>query len=286
MKRNLRTPISYYGGKQALLSHILPLIPPHEVYTEVFFGGGAVFWAKQPAKNETINDRLDVVVNFYRVLKSDFKQLKKLIDASLISRTLNKEARQIINNSDSMDRLQVAWAFWINTNFAYSNKLNAGYKYTNDCFAAVPETLASKKAAFTQLLQKRIEHAYIENEDALKILHSRNIKNAFHYLDPPYPGSDQGHYSGYTWEDYEKLLQWCGEQCKGKFLLSNYHSELLESYIKKYGWKKKEITHRIKAPRKSGNGKAEKTEVLIYNYASPCGTLSIFDHKEKEVQCG
>lgn len=30
----MRTPISYYGGKQTMLKHILPLIPPHRIYTE------------------------------------------------------------------------------------------------------------------------------------------------------------------------------------------------------------------------------------------------------------
>ena len=49
-----RTPISYYGGKQTMLPHILPLIPEHTIYTEAFFGGGAVFWAKQPVKTEII----------------------------------------------------------------------------------------------------------------------------------------------------------------------------------------------------------------------------------------
>ena len=39
----MRTPITYYGGKQTMLPHILPLIPNHEVYTEAFCGGAAVF---------------------------------------------------------------------------------------------------------------------------------------------------------------------------------------------------------------------------------------------------
>lgn len=38
----MRTPISYYGGKQTMLKHILPLIPPHHIYTEAFCGGAAV----------------------------------------------------------------------------------------------------------------------------------------------------------------------------------------------------------------------------------------------------
>ena len=28
-KQTMRTPISYYGGKQTMLKHILPLIPSH-----------------------------------------------------------------------------------------------------------------------------------------------------------------------------------------------------------------------------------------------------------------
>ena len=56
IKPKMKTPISYYGGKQSLLKHILPLIPEHRIYVEPFFGGGAVFFAKEPAKVEVIND--------------------------------------------------------------------------------------------------------------------------------------------------------------------------------------------------------------------------------------
>ncbi|MEG1485585.1 MAG: DNA adenine methylase [Bacteroidales bacterium] len=45
---NMKTPISYYGGKQTLLKHILPLIPEHSLYTEAFAGGYAVLFAKEP----------------------------------------------------------------------------------------------------------------------------------------------------------------------------------------------------------------------------------------------
>ena len=52
----MKTPISYYGGKQTLLKHILPLIPKHKLYTEAFCGGAAVLFAKRPADGEVIND--------------------------------------------------------------------------------------------------------------------------------------------------------------------------------------------------------------------------------------
>ncbi len=52
----IKTPISYYGGKQNMVRHILPLIPVHNLYCEPFVGGGAVYWKKEPSKVEVIND--------------------------------------------------------------------------------------------------------------------------------------------------------------------------------------------------------------------------------------
>ena len=61
----MKTPISYYGGKQTLLKHILPLIPNHKLYTEAFCGGAAVLFAKRPADGEVINDISMDITNFY-----------------------------------------------------------------------------------------------------------------------------------------------------------------------------------------------------------------------------
>lgn len=275
----VKTPIVYYGGKTSILNYLLERVPIHEVYTETFFGGGTLFWAKDPSKNETINDRLDLVVNFYRVLRGKYPKLKKLINSTLISRTQHTEATRLIRShkkGEKIDSVALAWAFWMCTNFSHMNKIGGGYKYSNHCSVSVPMTLQNRKAQFTDLLVSRIENAYIENDDALKILRSRNVPNAFHYLDPPYCNADMGHYHGYTWDEYRDLLQWAAFECKGRFMLSNYNSELLDDFIKVYGWTKKEIVHRTKFARKSGSGKAEKVEVIVTNYNSVCNTLNLF----------
>ena len=44
----MKTPISYYGGKQSILKHILPLIPEHILYPEAFCGGCSVLFAIPP----------------------------------------------------------------------------------------------------------------------------------------------------------------------------------------------------------------------------------------------
>lgn len=69
LKPIMRTPVSYYGGKQSMLNEILPRIPKHRIYTEVFFGVGAVFWAKEKVEVEVVNDLNREVINFYQQLK-------------------------------------------------------------------------------------------------------------------------------------------------------------------------------------------------------------------------
>ena len=64
-RKILKTPITYYGGKQSMINEILGRIPEHRLYVEPFFGGGAVFFAKPPSKVEIINDVNSEVINFY-----------------------------------------------------------------------------------------------------------------------------------------------------------------------------------------------------------------------------
>lgn len=270
---NTKTPIVYYGGKTAIWNHIEPLIPSAannfletDSYSEEFLGGGTVFWSKEPVKNETINDRLDLVVNFYRCLKLRYRPLKRLINATLVSRKIHGEGLKLIRahaKGKKVPPVQLAWAFWLCTNFAYSNKIGGGYKYSNHMSVSVPDTMTRRKNQFTEMLAARLEHTYIENEDAIHVARSRNVKNCFHYIDPPYPNADQGHYAGYGWDQYTNLLEFCADECKGKFLLSSYESEVLAHYIEANGWNSKTIKHRLQAPRKSG---AEKIEILVWNY--------------------
>lgn len=259
----MKTPISYYGGKQAIINHILAIIPPHEIYTETFFGGGTVFWAKDPVRNETINDRLDIVINFYKVLKLNYRPLKKMIDVSLISRSMQQTATRMLKKQIPADSITLAWAFWYACNFSFVSKIGGGLKFCNEPNAIVTTTLLNKKREFTDMLCARLEQTQIECGEAMYILKLRNVPTALHYLDTPYFNADMGHYSGYTEADFKSLLHWCATECKGKFILSNYSSDTLTAATLANGWNTKTITHQLKAQRKSGT---EKKEVLTWNF--------------------
>ncbi len=89
----MKTPMTYYGGKQKLVSTILPLFPEHDLYTEPFAGGAALFFAKEPSDIEVLNDLNAELINFYKVMQQDFISLQKKINITLHSRKQHEDAR-------------------------------------------------------------------------------------------------------------------------------------------------------------------------------------------------
>lgn len=255
----MKTPITYYGGKQALLSRLLPLIPPHRIYCEPFFGGGALFFAKHPSEVEVINDINSEVVNFFKVAKTKFESLQKEIRASLHSRELYKKAMVVYNNPDMFDDVKRAWAFWVATNQGFSSMIGSwGFGKENSKEVAV----AKKRDAFTREYADRLKKVQVEHNDALKVIDRCDSKETFFYVDPPYVNSNQGHYKGYKDADFDLLLKKLS-RIKGKFLLSSYPSKLLNQYIRKFKWKvqkvKKSVAVTIHTDKK-------KTELMVTNY--------------------
>ena len=125
----MKTPISYYGGKQQFASKIVSLFPEHKIYCEPFIGGAAVFFAKPASQAEIINDSNSEVINFYEVLQRDFPALQVEISISLHSRKLHQHAQVIYDNPDMFDRIKRAWAFWYLVNLSFGCNLTAGFGY-------------------------------------------------------------------------------------------------------------------------------------------------------------
>lgn len=242
-----------------MLKHLLNMVPEHRLYCEPFFGGGALFFAKPKAEVEVINDANGEVVNFFKVLKTKFTELQKEVQATLHSRLLYKKAMQIYNNPKSYSDVQRAWALWTATNQGFAGMIGSwGFGKTNSKEKAV----AAKREAFIKGYEERLRTVQVENTDALKVIARCNEKDAFIYCDPPYIGSDQGHYSGYTEEQYEGLLK-ALSKIKAKFLLSSYPSKILSKYIRKNGWKTKRIEKYVAVTKLT---EKRKTELLVYNY--------------------
>lgn len=262
MEVKIKTPISYYGGKQQMLRHILPLIPKHTVYTEAFCGGAAVYWSKQPSKVEVINDLNDELINFYIVVKTQFKALEKAVKLTLHSRKLHAQAWEIYKNPSGHDPVKRAWAIWVLSSQSFGSQLSGSWGF-DKTKSSIARKVMNKKRQFTTDLQERIELTQIECRDALDVIRLYDTEDTFHYIDPPYPNTNQGHYKGYMTSDLENLLIKL-TQIKGKFLLSNYPQDIISKYVSEHGWYQLQFKKPLCASKKSV--RSTKIEVLTANY--------------------
>lgn len=262
-KLTMKTPITYYGGKQKLVKHILPLIPEHELYGEPFAGGAAIFFEKENAKVNVLNDTNRELINFYKVVQSDFVSLEKEIQISLYSRDLHRKASVIYNNPDMFNEVKRAWALWILASQSFCAKLNDVWGYEKK-ISSKTKSFRNKKEAFTLELAMKLQDVQLECADALYVIRSRDMEKAFFYVDPPYYNSDMGHYDGYSIDDFEALLKLLSG-IKGKFMLSSYPSPILQKYAKDFNWNIKTFDSKVSVSSKKDYLK-RKTEVLTMNY--------------------
>ncbi len=257
----MKSPIIYYGGKTNMLRHILPLIPgDHRIYVEPFFGGGAVFFGKTKSDVEIINDNLDMVVNFYQVVQTDFERLQAMIRSTLHAERACIESKLIIKNPAGHTPLKRAWAFWGQTALTFSHTVCGGFAFSKGKTA---RATANRRRTFTRELANRLEEVQIFCRDALDVIKRYDSPETFFYLDPPYANSDCGHYKAGkdVFYDLLRLLP----TLKGRWLLSSYPDPELEQLRARSGIRYHDFNKALSVSGKNNAGK-RKIECLTWNY--------------------
>ena len=228
---NSKPIITYYGGKQRIAKKIVNVIKtiPHKVYAEPFAGGLAVLFKKgvpyirnQSNYIEAINDTDSRLINLYKILQDE--ENRKLFLSKLkytpYSESEHILSKQILKDRHQYPSIDLAWAYYVNIQQGFASQLNSGWgrgKTINNA-----SVWNNKKDVLDPILD-RFRSVQIACCDALKFIKHYDSDQTLFYLDPPYPGTNQSHYSGYTQVDFEKLIDLL--KCiKGNFILSGYHN--------------------------------------------------------------
>lgn len=268
----MKTCIKYWGGKQQLVPKLLKLIPPHRVYNEPFFGGGALFFAKPSSSVESINDINDNMVNFYKQVKRDFPKLVDEIEVTLFSEWQHKQAKELWLNGADKNKIERAWAVFVLSHQSFSGMLGESWAYSRSRNQA--EYFKRVKRNFDENYTKRLERTQIFCRDAIDVITAMDSPDTFHFIDPPYINTDCAHYEGYTVDDFNRLLNTVSS-IKGKFLLTTFPTDILATQTAKNGW----ITIKNEMHKSAGGLGATKTEVFTMNYEQQEKQLSIFTNE-------
>lgn len=257
----------YVGGKSNMLEHIIPLIDTRQyhIFCEPFAGSAAVFFAME-IKNGSIyviNDMNAMVINFYRVAKTKGAELDAMLDErGLVSREYHNIAgrygrtRSVRRPTwNGHGRWHICW-------------LPGGAPHWAQHIPpapAAPIRLKSKTKIISRLAEKLAEIS-IENLDAIECISRYDTEASLFYLDPPYVGTDQFHYEGYSQEDFDKLKELL-VTLKGKFILSHYYNDELAAWATAHNFRQKRILKRLSLNTR-GEGDTRREELLIYNFES------------------
>lgn len=219
--------LSYVGGKSLLADKIIPRIPEHHAYVEVFAGAAWLLFKKPPSKVEIINDINSELVTFYRCVKEHLDELIRYFRWLLVSRDEFERFRSI--DPSTMTDIQRAVRFYYLLKNSFSSKLDwASFRVS--ATQGPTFNLTRLEEAFSNA-HIRLARVFIENKPFEYILNRYDKPGTFFYLDPPYYGCENYYGKGiFSREDFN-LLNGILQGIQGRFILSlNDRQEVREVF--------------------------------------------------------
>ena len=270
--------IPYYGGKYELSKTLVPLIPTHERYIEVFAGGLSMFFRKSKAKWNVLNDIDNNIVNLYICVMYERDKLVKNLFWIPKSRKLFLDFREEIKENKEIeipDPKQAAKYFYCIRN-SFNKLMHTPFSMNKDMNKNWDEEFEYSRMF--------LGGATIENLDFGTLFDKYYPKeDDFWYLDPPYIiATEKGSYymNNFTIEDHTRLRDCVNkiDEANGKFMVSyDYRPEVKELY-KEYNVQT--LNMRYTGATKDAR-KTERKEYIITNY-EPVSQVEMFKEKINE----
>lgn len=234
------------GSKWLMGEDIISYFPPHLIYVEPFFGGGSVFWIKDPSPAEVINDLDKSLIDDYKMIQNapltgynkDLNTITKLKKFYSKSPTTlqDKITKSVVRRCNGFSGIPV--------------KKNYIYREANP-YSKLKNIVDYKS---------RIADAIILNESYEKVIHDYDTDKTLFYLDPPYEDSGKWAYDNFN-IDYVKMASIL-KKIKGKFILSINGSPNINKVFKDF----KIIQIDKKSYASISVGSLPRIELLIMNF--------------------
>lgn len=257
--------IPWIGGKRRLADKLIPQFPPHSCYVEVFAGGAALYFMRNPAEVEVINDINGELVNLYRVVKNHLEEFVRQFKYALSSRDVFKWLQD--TPPETMTDIQRAARFFYLQQHAFGGKVDG---QTFGTATTAPPINLLRIEENLSAAHLRLASAFIENLDWYKLMEKYDRPHTFFYLDPPY-WETEGYGVDFGIEQYEKMADML-RKLKGKAIISlNHHPDILRIFAEF------EIdTVPIKYSVGGGAKTVDRAEVIIYSWDRSLDPVGLF----------
>lgn len=254
--------IPWIGGKRRLADRIFPLFPAHDCYVEPFAGGAALFFLRQPAKVEVLNDINGELVNLYRVVQHHLEEFVRQFKWALTSRTVFEWLK--VTRPETLTDIQRAARFFYLQQNAFGGRVD-GQSFGTATTAPPLNLLRIEQNLSDAHL--RLSGVYIEHLPWQEVITRYDREHTLFYLDPPY-WETEGYGVKFEWHEYEQMAELLGT-LKGKAIISlNDHPDIRKVFSR-YHIESTNIRYTV-----GGGAGVERGEVLIFSWdvqAEPAG---------------
>jgi len=258
--------LPYMGGKQMMVSRLIPLIPPHTVYVEVFGGGAALLLNKPPSALEVYNDIDGELVNLFETVRDKPDAFLKRAEFLLYSRELNERWKaELKDGKVPMDPVERALRFWYLMRSSFAAHPYKGWAFSATTDRSRPESMWNGLADIGSI-HERLKMVEIDHLDFERIIKNRDSPDAFFFADPPYLDAKEYRMGVFTLADHERLLKTL-QGCKGKWLMITGNHPDVRRLFKEYGMI---LTETFQSVEKVIGGERDKIgHLIIANYPLP-----------------
>lgn len=203
-KSKVKSPLRYPGGKFYALKHIMPYITcvPHDEYREPFLGGGSVFFAKEKAQFNILNDLETAIIRFFKSVQDPEirSQLAARVSNEVATRERHSEVKKMVPQTP-LD--EVFKTYYLNRT-SYCGIINVPAWGYADGKSAPP----SSWGKFLYEVAPKLEGVDLYSLDFTEIIKMpARGDRVLMYLDPPYYHADQRRAYTKSFEpaDHERL---------------------------------------------------------------------------------
>jgi DNA adenine methylase len=201
------------GGKARMLKHLLPIIPPHVCYCEVFTGGGALFFAKERSQVEVINDLNGDLISLYLNVQKHLPELFRQVEMAVTSRQLF----HLYGKQPGLTDIERSVRFLLRNRTSFGGNMHSfGVAKTPGGGVAVDR---EKLKDWINAAHARLDNVVIENIPYERCFKNYDSKDTLFFLDPPYLKSKVDAYDGFSKDDLRKFRREVG-QLKGKWIVT------------------------------------------------------------------
>lgn len=252
-----KSPIAWVGGKSQLTETLIPLIPEHKGYVEVFAGAAWLLFRKPPSDTEIINDINSDLVTLYRVIQNHLEEFVRYFKWVLVSR--EEFERFKATDPATLTDIQRAARFY------YMVKMGFGARLTNPSFGIG----ATQKPRLNLLrieedlseAHLRLSRVFVDNRPYYECIERFDRSNTFFYVDPPYWDCEDVYGKGlFAKADFERLHGLLAKT-KGKWLMSINNAPQIRELFKDFNIREVATSYSL-----SAGSRFAVTELVISNY--------------------